>query len=143
MATVARIAAIIASAYMREEGVARGKPSCARRDNAVWLYNRANRRMITGGANGSRGSDRCLPLRIDGGTSAIDAGLQDRRGAKNRNPPRRDQRFDPSFGVAPDTLSLRSHHERSERRDLHGFAARCGIADLFEERPHKFSRFSA
>ena len=74
---------------------------------------------------------------------AVDALLEDGRRLEHHHAARRDRNFLAGLGIAADPLALLAHHERAERRQLHGFAAFEAIGDLLQHQFHERSRFRA
>src|SRR3546814_20044299 len=75
-------------------------------------------------------------VRILGGFSLLDHALELLAGVKGNDATRRAGNGLAGFGIASRARRLIAHLEIAETRQLHGIAARPGIADFFDESIH-------
>src|ERR1043166_9270048 len=73
--------------------------------------------------------------------AGIDALLEDRGRLEHHHATRRDRHFLAGLRIAPDALALLAHHERTERRQLHGLAAREAVRDFLQYHFNECRRF--
>src|SRR6185312_7730567 len=90
----------------------------------------------------TRAGRRCLRLRLAAGIG-IDALLENRRRLEHHDTTRRDWHFLAGLRVTSDALPLLAHHERAERRQLHGLATLQTVGNFLQYKFYERSRLAA